>query len=230
MKRQLSLLTYSCLFAAPVFSGAMADATSTTSPATYFSIGGGYYVSQYQANYTSYTSGVLNQQASFDNTNNNSYGQLAIGANSHISGLEFAHQLVVSKLAKSFVLSTGSSTYQFKQNADFGYDLMPKIKIINNLNAYGILGAHYGFFNYSHTSISASSPLFNINKNQFGFNLGVGLNYRINPAFAVGLKYQHLQYNSVNVEATNNTYTSIEVEHLTPSYDLVGLEIRYYFS
>ena len=69
MKRQLSLLTYGFLFAAPVFSGAMADAKSTTSPATYLSIGGGYYVSQYQANYTNYTNGVLNQQASFDNTN-----------------------------------------------------------------------------------------------------------------------------------------------------------------
>jgi len=50
----------------------------------------------------------------------------------------------------------------------------------------------------------------------------------VNANVDVGIKYQHWQYASVQVNGANPTSTLIDIEHLTPSYNLIGLELRYY--
>ena len=109
---------------------------------------------------------------------------------------------------------------------------MPKLSLFQKLEAYGILGAHYARFVYQKFPVSVAPTItaFNIHSDQIGFNLGAGLNYHINPNVVLGIKYQHLQYASVQVNGVNPALTNTIVENITPCFNLVGVELRYYWS
>ena len=83
MKHTSALLL--CIIAFPSYSGEMGDQSTSTSQ-NFISISGGYYSGHYQSNYTKYTSGVLNEQTSFDNKHTNGYEQLALGTGAHLGG------------------------------------------------------------------------------------------------------------------------------------------------
>lgn len=218
------------IIAAPTFAGGMGDAQSSPPNRTYVSIGGGYYGSNYQENYTNYSSGVLSKQESFNGSNTSGYGQVGLGASARIGSLSFDHQLSIAKLGDAVSFNTPQSTWRFSQNVDFGYDFMPKINMLQKISGYGLLGAHYARFTYQKKTSSPTSTSFNTYKDQIGFNLGAGLNYHINAKVDLGIKYQHWQYASTQVNGKNPASTSIDIEQLRPSYNLIGLELRYYLS
>jgi opacity protein-like surface antigen len=220
------------LFAAtalPVFAGQMGP-VETSMGQTYIMIGGGYYAGQYQSNFTRHDSGILTIQQSFDDAHSSGYGQLGLGTNADFGPFMFDHQISVNKLWGTESFSTASSLYEYKQTVDFGYDFMPKMKLFQSLSAYGILGAHYARFHYSKATDVAAATSFDANKDQLGINLGAGLNYQINANFAVGVKYQHWQYQETQVQGTNALVTQVDRENITPTFNLVGVELRYYWS
>lgn len=228
MKKTLCLLSCS-IFAFSAFAGEMGP-MNTSKSSTYIAIAGGDYSSQYQANYTRSVLGETLTRQSFNDTNNNGFGQIAIGTNAHIGTFNFDHQLVASVLGGGLSFNTGSSEYTFKQQVDFGYDVMPKLNItpIPALDLIAVLGVHYGKFIYQKTSATLTSETYNVSRNQIGFNLGAGLNYAINTHLTAGVKYQHWQYGSTDVYGTNALGTANEIEHIPASFNLVGIELRYY--
>ena len=71
---------------------------------------------------------------------------------------------------------------------------------------------------------------FNNYNDQIGFNLGAGLNYQVKSNIVVGIKYQHLQYQNFQINGANPALTSIDIQQITPSFNLVGAELRYYIN
>ena len=228
MKNLIILL--STLTACPALAGAMADTQTSTPNRTYVAVGGGYYSSNYQADYTHYTQGVLTSKESFNDAASNGYGQIGLGSRAHFGMLAFDHQLVISKLGGSESFTTPGSNWHFSQNVDFGYDWMPSIPLLEKLEGVGMLGVHYARFTYQKKSSSLTAVTFNNYKDQIGFNLGAGLNYHLNEALDLGVKYQHWQYSSTQVSGINATATSIDVQQIGPSFNLVGLELHYYLN
>ena len=230
MKKSLGLLL--CTLTSSVFAGAMGDVSTSAGPTNYAAISGGYYNSNYQSNYTDYHSSVLYTKQSFNDVNSSGYAQFALGKSSQFGDFKFDQQVVLGKLGGNESFNTLDSKWTFRQNMDFGYDLMPKLSLFQRLEAFGILGAHYARFVYQKTPLNASplTSAFNIHSDQIGFNLGAGLNYHIDQNFMVGIKYQHLQYAGVQVNGTNPALSYIIIENITPSFNLVGLELRYFWS
>lgn len=230
MKTSIALLC--SVIATPIFAGSMGDVSSSMANSTYVSIGGGYYGADYRSNYTNYTLGALTTEQSFNDTNTNGYGQLGLGASAQIGSWVFDHQVSIAKLGGSDKFTTGSSNWSHTQNVDFGYDLMPKMSLLEKINAYGILGAHYArFTNKKIPFVVSSTPTeFNNYNDQVGFNLGAGLSYQVNPNVLVGIKYQHLQYQSFQINGANPALTVIDIQQITPSYNLIGAELRYYLN
>lgn len=225
-------LTLLLLTSLPIFAN-----TNNLFDSTYVSIGGGYYKSNYQSDFTNYYLNTLVEKQSFNNMNNDGYGQIGIGTNSKIGTLQFDHQLTLSKLFNSMILNTANSEWEFYQNFDFGYDWMPKFTLKNNLTAYGILGVHYANFAYIKNSPQPGSTTFNANDYQVGFDLGAGLYYKLTSYLDIGLKYQHISYaseetsgQSISKGTVNNVYlpTTIHLQNVTPSFNLIGAEVRYY--
>jgi len=214
----------------PTFAGSMGEENISPFNTTYVLIGGGYYGSDYQANYTNYFLGALTAKQSFNDSNDGGYGQIGLGATAHIGSLAFNHQLVLAKLGDSVKFKTGSSNWRWSQNVDVGYDWMPKINIAEKLTGYGILGVHYARFTYQKITSSQTSTRFNNYKDQIGFNLGAGLFYTIYPQLDLGVKYQHWQYGSTQVSGIDLASTSIDVQDLKPAFNLIGAELRYTFS
>tara|TARA_R110000868_G_scaffold115947_1_gene309275 strand:- start:286 stop:975 length:690 start_codon:yes stop_codon:yes gene_type:complete len=228
MKKSFALL---CSIASlSAFAGGMGDVDLAQKNTTYALIGGGYYGSNFQANYTGYLFDDLFEKKSFNDTNNSGYGQIGLGATAHIGSLEFDHQLVLSKLGESVKFQTGSSNWRFSQNIDFGYDWMPKVNLLDKLTGYGILGVHYARFTYQKTTSSQTATRFNNYKDQVGFNLGAGLFYAIYHHFDLGVKYQHWQYGSAQVSGMNLISSLIDVQDIKPAFNLIGAELRYTFS
>lgn len=220
------LLSFSC----SAFSGVM-GAASVQSHSNYLGLGGGYFGGNDQALYYHYTSSALTIQQSYNDTYQSGYGQISLGRQDHIDRLVFDHQIVVSKLGNTQKFTTSDSNWTWYQNVDFGYDWMPKINFSDAFNANGILGVHYARFTYQkkpYTQVS-STTAFDVYDDQIGFNLGAGLNYQINEQFAVGIKYQHWQYSQITASGTNTAQTSVDVEKYTPTYNMFGAEVRYYF-
>ncbi len=217
--------------ACPVFSGGMGDVSSETN-STYVAVSGGYYGANYRSNYTSYDSGILSTQQSFNDTNTNGYGQLGLGASAQLGSLAFDHQISIAKLGGADKFAVGSSNWSHSQNVDFGYDFMPKLNLIQKISAYGILGAHYARFTNKSIPYASSTGLteFNNYNDQIGFSLGAGLNYQVKSNIVVGIKYQHLQYQSFQINGANPALTSIDIQQIAPSYNLVGAELRYYIN
>ena len=232
MKKKLSLLSCGLFTSFSVLAGQMGPISTDEQHTTYVAITGGNYSSLYQANYTESTNGITTTRESFNDTNNNGFGQIAIGTAARFGTFKFDQQVVASVLGGNLTFNTLTSQYTFKQQVDFGYDIMPNLNVnlIPKLDAYGILGVHYGHFMYKKTSSFATSETFNVSRNQVGFDLGVGLGYAINDTLSLGLKYQYLQYSSTNVYGTNSTVTANEIEQIPPSFNLVGLELRYYIN
>lgn len=229
MKNTLPVLYCSIAVSFSAFAGEIGP-IATANDSTYISITGGDYSSQYQANYTKSVSGVTTRRESFNDTNNNGFGQIAVGTSAQIGTFKFDHQAVASVLGGGLSFNTASSKYTFKQQVDFGYDFMPKLNmnIVPKLDMYGILGVHYGHFVYLKSSSSVTSETYDVSRNQVGFNLGVGLSYLINAHLAAGIKYQYWQYGATDVYGTNALGTSNEIEHIPASFNLVGLELRYF--
>jgi opacity protein-like surface antigen len=224
---------YSLLLAAvalPAVGGTMGPQASQDLGSTYIMIGGGYANADYQSNFTGYTSGALTGQGSFNDVYQNGYGQIGIGADARWGTLNFDHQVVAGKLGGTESFTTRSSLFQFRQNVDFGYDVMPKMNLMSSLNAFGILGVHYGRFSYLKTPIVTGESNFNAQRDQIGFNLGAGLEYRVTPNFGVGVKYQHWQYKSTTVSGSDLAGSDIDVENITPAFNLAGVELRYYWN
>jgi len=201
----------------------------TSEPKNFISVSGGYYGSNYQANQTRYVSGILNEQNSFNNNNSSAYGQLALGTGNHLGGLFFDHQLVISKLNSGKSFFTANSKYSFSQNFDFGYDWMPRISVFQRVEAFAILGLHYARFHFTKYPINLASVQFDVYNDKFGFNLGGGLNYRINSNFSLGIKYQYWQYQVAQMSGYNPYSSRISNQRISPSFNLVGLELRYYW-
>jgi opacity protein-like surface antigen len=228
MKTVFSILSLAAFF--PAFAGGMGS-QETSMGTTYLFIGGGYYTGQYQSNYTNYFGGALTTQQSFNNSiSNNGYGQIGLGTGAKIGSFLFDHQFAIGKLGGSDTFNALNSNWYYKQTIDYGYDFMPKVSLWDSLNAYGILGAHYARFTYQKNPFPASATTFNNGKDQIGFNLGAGFNYRITPNFAVGIKYQHWQYGSIQINGANPAATSIDIENIIPAFNLAGIELRYYWS
>ncbi|MDF1645561.1 MAG: hypothetical protein P1U61_01080 [Legionellaceae bacterium] len=106
---------------------------------------------------------------------------------------------------------------------------MPKMDILEKLSAYGILGVHYARFKYEKNPLTPLGIVFNNIKDQIGFNLGAGFYYLINSNIMVGVKYQHLQYNHVNIRGSSTAEHGIDVEQFTPAFNLVGADLRFYW-
>ena len=230
MKNTLFLFSCGIFATSSLFAGEMGPA-HTEALSTYISVTGGYYESQYQANYTPSLAGITLIRESFNNSYNNGFGQIAIGTGASIGSFHFDHQVITSVLGNRLSLNaTNNSTYTFKQQVDFGYDVMPKfnLKKMPRLDLYGILGAHYGLFSYKNTAPSTLIDTYNVSRNQIGFNLGVGLSYAINNTLAVGAKYQHLQYGSTDVYGANAVGTGNEIQTISPSFNLFGIELRFF--
>lgn len=223
------------LIASQSYAGEM-GAVATTPLTNYFAVSGGYFSSDYLAQYFTYPSSGNTERKTFNNVSNGGYGQLSLGRMDHIGSLNFDHQVVVSKLWGNETFATAWETHvsnwTFHQAVDFGYDWMPKISFFQRLEGLAILGVHYGFFNYKKLPADPAATVTNFNHNvdQIGFNLGAGINYQINSQIVVGVKYQHWQYNQATIHATNDSGTFSLTEQLTPVFNMVGAEIRYYFS
>ncbi len=211
--------------------------TNNPLDSTYVSVGGGYYRSNYQSDFTNYYLNTLVEKQSFNSINNNGYGQIGIGTSANIGTLKFNHQLILSKLFNAVKFNTANSNWEFNQNFDFGYDWMPKFKLLHDLTAYGLLGVHYANFIYIKNSSLPSSTTFNSNEYQVGFDLGAGLYYKVTSYLEIGLKYQHISYSAANTSgqsistgSINNVYlpTTIHTQNVTPSFNLIGAELRYY--
>lgn len=216
----------------PAFAGDLGGVQISPDNTTYALIGGGYYSSNYLANYTNYFLGALTAKKTFNDTNNSGYGQIGLGATARVGSLEFDHQLVIAKLGASadFISQISSlGKWSWSQDFDFGYDWMPKINLVKKFTAYGILGVHYARFDYVKIPLNPTSTMFDHKKNQIGFNLGAGLFYALCPSLDVGVKYQHWQYNSIQFSGLNPSMTMIDVENITPTFNLVGAEVRYTF-
>lgn len=228
------LLTFCCSMsvAASAFSGAM-GAAATNTPSTYIGVTGGYYSNTYQANYSAYDAGTILTQQSFNNTYGNGFGQIAIGTAANIGTFQFDHQVVASFLGGKLSFNTPAfDMYTFKQRADFGYDVMPKFNFnpIQNMNLFGILGVHYGNFVYTKEGMGPTAPAYNVSRNQLGFNLGAGISYAINEHVIAAVKYQHWQYGSTNVYSSGSVGTLSNLESIQPSFNLVGMELKYLVS
>lgn len=222
-----------CITPLSVFSGSVGEVDIPTTNTTYAFIGGGYYGSDYQSNYTNYFLGALTRKQSFNDTNNSGYGQIGLGVTSHIGSFVFDQQLSLAKLGDSVTFQTGNSNishWKYSQNIDFGYDWMPKINVYEKLTAYGMLGVHYARFTYQKSTSSETSTRFNNYKDQIGFNLGAGLFYSLCPNLDLGVKYQHWQYSSTQVSGINLASTSIDIQDIKPAFNLIGAELRYRFS
>lgn len=232
-KQSLSIVCFAvfgCINNSFVFAGDLGNISSVPAHHPYIAVTGGGYFDLYQANYTQYTLGNLIQLASFNDSSNNGFGQIALGTDAEWGTLIFDHQLMVSKLSGTEFVPVGSDKYSFSQKIDFGYDFMPKINlIVPQLDAYGILGVHYGQFSYKKTTTDPVGVTFDNTKNQVGFGLGAGLRYQFLAQVSVGVKYQYLQYGVANVYGTNIINTTNEIENFTPSFNLIGLEVRYSF-
>lgn len=227
MKKILSLLFTVAVL--PAFAGEMGS-QETSLGKSYVMIGGGYYSGDYQSNYTNTASGISLQQT-FNNKMSNGYGQIGLGTGAQIGSFIFDHQVSVGKLGSSETFDTADSHYSYNQNFDFGYDLMPKMNLLQSVNAYGILGVHYARFLYKKTPFNylEGTSAFNNQKDQLGFNLGVGLTYQVTSNFVAGVKYQHWQYQSTQIHAINGDSTVVDIEDVTPVFNLVGVELRYYW-
>lgn len=229
MKHTSALLL--CIIAFPSYSGEMGDQSTSTNQ-NFISISGGYHSGHYQSNYTKYTSGVLYEQSSFDDKHTNGYEQLALGRGAHFGSLSFDHQIALSKLNGSESFYTHRSKWAFSQTVDFGYDWMPKLNVFRQLEAFGILGVHYARFYYKKHQLYSSLPTatFDVHKDQIGFNLGAGFYYHVSPSILLGIKYQHWQYQAAQVDGYNYYISSIARENITPTFNLAGVELRYYWN
>lgn len=230
MKPSVALLF--SIFSLPAFTGDLGDVQTSPYNKTYALIGGGYYSSNYETNYTSYFLGTLTEKQTFNDENNSGYGQIGLGASARVGSLEFDHQLVLAKLGSSVNFISTASTpgkWTISQDFDFGYDWMPKINLIKKLTGYGILGVHYARFHYVKIPLNQTVTMFDHTKNQIGFNLGVGLFYNLCPSLDVGVKYQHWQYSSTKFHGINSARTTIDDENYTPTFNLIGAEVRYTF-
>ncbi len=217
-------------FPLSAYSGELGPA-SLPAKKNYISISGGYVNGDYQTNYSKYTSGVLTEKQSFNDNYANGYGQLALGRSAQIGSLLFDHQIVLTKLGGNLTFYTTRIKREYLQNVDFGYDWMPKISLFKQVEAIGILGVHYGIFHYKKTASNSSvaTANYNLPKNEIGFNLGAGLYYHLNDDFLVGVKYQHLQYQATQLEGHNATVPYDTSANMSPGFNLVGAELRYYW-
>ena len=201
MKRSINALA--CyLIASSSFAGSMGDINDSSGLKPYYlGLSGGYANANYQDTYTEYRNSLLFKTQVFDNSLQSGYGQIALGKKSEWNAFLFDQQIVISKLGGYKTITTEDvagtgifSQWTFSQSVDFGYDWMPKLSLHQNLEAYGILGAHYARFIYKKAPVisNPTSTEFNIYKDQIGFNLGAGLLYHINPSWDVGIKYSIL--------------------------------------
>lgn len=217
------------LSASPTFAGQMGEPNKDTSYPSYAFIGGGYYNGLYQKIDTDFENGALDTMSAYDLRTSNGYTQIGLGTRSHINTFRFDHQVSVIKLWGDNFFYSPHSTNRLRQNIDFGYDFMPLMNIIQPLYAYGLLGVHYAQFKYQKNPLVTPGITFNHAKDQIGFNLGAGLNYALTPNVVIGVKYQHLQYNSTKVQASSNAEHAIDAETFTPAFNLVGADLRFYW-
>lgn len=233
MKHLLLVLFFYMTKVLPVFSGDIgSNAVLTPFSTTYLSIGGGLLQGGYQSNYTNYLNGILAIQQSYNDKQSSGYAEISLGVPEQIGSFVFDHQFSLIKLGGSRAFTSPDSSWLFKQDIDLGYDWLLKFSIQQGLSAYGILGVQVGRFKYSkipYPAFTFSATNFNNHKDQIGFNLGLGMMYQINSHVIAGIKYQHLEYASAQVEGTNAEMTSIDIEHITPVFNLVGAELRYYW-
>ncbi|MDX2346652.1 MAG: outer membrane beta-barrel protein [Legionella sp.] len=227
MKKLLCLL--GAITTSPLFAGQMGEINTVPQHLTYVFIGGGYYSGIYQKLDADYEAGVLDSMGTYNLNTSNGYGQIGIGTEAHIDTFVFDHQVSVIKLGGAKTFYSPHSSNSLKQEIDFGYDFMPKMNIVKQLYAYGILGAHYARFKYEKNPLTAPGIVFNSAKDQIGFNLGAGLNYQINPNIIVGVKYQHLQYSTVKIRGSSDALHGIDAEQFTPAFNLIGADLRYYW-
>jgi opacity protein-like surface antigen len=212
------------------FAGQMGAVATEPHQPTYVFIGGGYYSSMYQKVDADYSNGGLDSMTAYDLSNSYGYGQLGVGTQSRIDRFVFDHQLSVSKLGDAEAFISARSTNKLRQRIDFGYDFMPKMTLVDQLSAYGILGAHYARFSYQKKPLESGGVVFDNQKEQLGFDLGAGFYYEINSNFTLGVKYQHLQYSTVKIRGTNAAETIVDVESFTPAFNLIGVDLRYYWN
>ncbi|MFZ4076890.1 MAG: hypothetical protein ACOYKA_02795 [Legionellaceae bacterium] len=231
MKGLIKLLPWMVVL--PTFAMGMQDKDVAIDLKNFVALSGGYYNSNYQRTTTDYQLGLLDGIATDNHSNDSGYLQLALGRTDHIDGLSFAHQIVVSKLFHEEIFTRTTCNWFYRQNVDFGYDWMPSINLFERwgLGSYGILGAHYARFVYEKIPFVSSSSISTINtyQDQLGFNLGAGVNYRLNDKFLLGLKYQHLQYASVQNSGVAPLGDQVNLERISPAFNLVGLELRYLY-
>lgn len=225
MKKQGCLL--GMLLPLTVVAGQMGPEPSPNK--SYAFIAGGYYSGLYQKVDTDYDDAVLESMTSADTSHSDGYGQVGVGMATQIDKFVFDHQLSILKLGGTNRFTSPHSTNALKQNIDFGYDFLPKIDLFKQFYGFGILGVHYGRFQYEKEPRLGPGVAFNIRKDQIGFDLGAGINYQINEHFTIGAKYQHLQYKSIKVSGTSSASNEIDAEQFTPAFNLVGGLLRYYW-
>lgn len=222
--KNISLLFLALSISLPSFSGKMEEARPNHG---YVFVSGGIYDGDFESDFIRHENGVLTERSSFNNQYDNGYGQIGLGYTAMIDTFIFNNEISLSKFFDSFQLKTSSNRWRFNQRVDVGYDVLPVIPLLPRLNAFALIGGHYGSFTYRRDG--RDGTIFNIVRNQLGLALGAGLRFKVSDALSLGLKYQHLQYAAIDASGISAGGTRADNNRIKPAFNVYAAQIVYAF-
>ncbi|MCP3942433.1 MAG: hypothetical protein GY710_13225 [Desulfobacteraceae bacterium] len=125
-----------------------------------------------QTQFTRRSSGVITEESSFDDKYTSNAGGLFVGYKLPYQRFYLSGQVFFDAFDDEFELFAGSSRYTSAINHALGIELLPGVYVYKGVSVFAKLGLSSGDFDFAKSS--PTSTTYNVNRNLFGYTLGVG--------------------------------------------------------
>lgn len=176
--------------------------------------------------FTRRTSGVVTEESSFKNSYTSNSGGLFVGYTLPHKRLYLGSQLFFDAFDNGFTSAAGSSHFIYRLNRAFGIDLLAGLYLTRRLSAFAKLGLARGDFDFSKSS--PTSTVYDIQRNLYGYTLGVGLAYDIAPPFTAKIGYEQTNYEETEIDATLGARSDKSL--VEPRVESIFLTLQYNFN
>lgn len=146
------------------------------------------------------TSGVITENANFENPYSCSVGSLFVGYTLPYKRLYLSARIFFNLFNDEFGLSAGSSRFTNKINHAFGIALIPGIDIFQGLSVFGKFSTEQGDFDF--VKASPTSTTYDVNTNLVGTTLGFGIAYDITPRFRASIGFDQTRYGEAEIDTS----------------------------
>jgi len=157
---------------------------------------------------------LISEHSDNSNSDNNLGATLSIGYNHQIENIVYGLELDLSLGNYSNEYNSGSIYYdtsptdtfdiQTKLSHDWIINLQPKIGYSHNSSMYyAVGGLSLAKFNYEFSATDTFAPLDfqqESDKYKLGWNVGVGMEHKINKDWSIQIEYLHTEFNNVAEE------------------------------